>query len=204
MKNKSFKNKMATLLKRIGTLRTNTSTSLVIHHLKRISPYRKLRLSECSSYSTESAASKMEEFSLRYLEGKHEGFYVCISLLIFAQIPGYKCNISRQRGGKSIAFSVVIMVQLILTQDMVERELTTKLKVGVEGGGTWGWGGAGCPWRVCRVGLFRLVDLLLPIYKLYLTSAGRNKLMIHCERDDDKFFKLKTDLRFPLCAKFIC
>ena len=67
------KNKMAALLKRIGTLRTNTGTSLVIHHLRRLSPCGKLCLSDCSSYSTETAASKTEEFSLRYLEGKHEG-----------------------------------------------------------------------------------------------------------------------------------
>jgi len=41
--------------------------------LKRLSPCGKLRLSDSSSYSTESAASRTEEFSLRYLEGKHEG-----------------------------------------------------------------------------------------------------------------------------------
>ncbi|XP_020600514.1 methylglutaconyl-CoA hydratase, mitochondrial-like [Orbicella faveolata] len=73
MTNRSVKNKMAALLKRGGTLRTNISTSLVIHHLKRLSPCGKLRLSDSSSYSTESAASRTEEFSLRYLEGKHEG-----------------------------------------------------------------------------------------------------------------------------------
>lgn len=33
-----------------------------------------------------------------------------------------------------------------------------------------------------------------PIHKLYFTSAGRKKLMIHCERNDEKFFKRKTDL----------
>ena len=70
---RSDKNKMAALLKRIGTLRTNTGTSLVIHHLRRLSPCGKLCLSDCSFYSTETAASKTEEFSLRYLEGKHEG-----------------------------------------------------------------------------------------------------------------------------------
>ena len=63
---------MAALLNRIRT--TNTGTSLVIHHLKRLSPCGKLCMSDCSSYSTESAASRTEEFSLRYLEGKHEGF----------------------------------------------------------------------------------------------------------------------------------
>ena len=72
MKNRSVKNKMAALLKSVGTLRTS-STSFTIHRLKRFSPCGKLRLSDCSSYSTESAASKTEEFSLRYLEGKHEG-----------------------------------------------------------------------------------------------------------------------------------
>ena len=72
---RSVNNKMAALLKRAGTLRTNklTSTSSVIHHLKRLSPYGKLCLSD-SSYSTANAASITEEFSLRYLEGKHEGF----------------------------------------------------------------------------------------------------------------------------------
>ena len=74
---RSDKNKMAALLNRIriGPLRTNTtcSTSLVIHPLKRLSPCGKLCLLGCSSYSTESAASRTEEFSLRYLEGKHEG-----------------------------------------------------------------------------------------------------------------------------------
>ncbi len=63
---------MAAVLKRIG-LGGNISTSLVIHHLKRLSPSRKLSLSNCSLYSTESASSTTEEFSLRYLEGKHEG-----------------------------------------------------------------------------------------------------------------------------------
>lgn len=76
---RSDKNKMAALLKRIGTLRTNTGTSLVIHHLRRLSPCGKLCLSDCSSYSTETAASKTEEFSLRYLEGKHEGLNLKIS-----------------------------------------------------------------------------------------------------------------------------
>lgn len=71
MTHRSDKNKMAALLKR--TLRTNTSTSLVIHHLKRLSPCEKLCLPDCSFYTTESAASRSEEFSLRYLEGKHEG-----------------------------------------------------------------------------------------------------------------------------------
>lgn len=86
MKNTSVQNKMATLLKRIDTLRINTS--LVIHHLKRLSPCGKLCLSDCSSYSTESAASKMEEFSLRYLEGKHEGFYIYLNqFTIFCTDP---------------------------------------------------------------------------------------------------------------------
>lgn len=76
---RSDKNKMAALWNRIGTLRTNTSTLLVIHSLKRLSPCRKLCLSDCSSYSTESAASGTEEFSLRYLEGRHEGLNSKIS-----------------------------------------------------------------------------------------------------------------------------
>ncbi|KAL9960723.1 hypothetical protein ACROYT_G034213 [Oculina patagonica] len=63
---------MAAMLKRIG-LGGNISTSLVIHHLKRLSPCGKLFLSNCSLYSTESASSTTEEFSLRFLEGRHEG-----------------------------------------------------------------------------------------------------------------------------------
>ena len=64
--------KMAAVLNRIG-LRNSTSSSLLIRHLKTISPCRKLSLSNTSFFSTESAPTSAEEFSLRHLEGKHEG-----------------------------------------------------------------------------------------------------------------------------------
>lgn len=65
---------MAAMLKRIGLFyRSNISSSLVIHNLKRLAPCGILSPSNRTSYSTESALSETEEFSLRYLEGKHEG-----------------------------------------------------------------------------------------------------------------------------------
>ena len=65
------KNKMATTLIRIG--RSNSSSFLPIHHLKRLCQCRKLSVSNSCFYSTENAPSTAEEFSLRYLEGEHEG-----------------------------------------------------------------------------------------------------------------------------------
>lgn len=45
----------------------------VIHDRSKIAASRKFCLPNSSKYSTESATSAAEEFSLRYLDGKHEG-----------------------------------------------------------------------------------------------------------------------------------
>ena len=53
--------------------RRNGNSALLINLLKRVLPYRRRSVSNTLFYSTESATSRSEEFSLRYLEGKHEG-----------------------------------------------------------------------------------------------------------------------------------
>lgn len=65
----TFKNKMAAIVfrRRIG------NSAVLINLLKRVLPYRRRSVSNILFYSTESATSRSEEFSLRYLEGKHEG-----------------------------------------------------------------------------------------------------------------------------------
>lgn len=72
---------MAAMVNRIG-LRSNTSSSILIHCLKRPSPSRKLYPLNSSFYSTDSARSASEEFSLRYLDGKHEGLYNELNQLV--------------------------------------------------------------------------------------------------------------------------
>ena len=51
----------------------NAGVFSVIHDQTKIAAYRKLFVPNSSKYSTESATSAAEEFSLRYLDGKHEG-----------------------------------------------------------------------------------------------------------------------------------
>lgn len=65
----TFKNKMAAVVFR----RRNGNSAVLINLLKRVLPYRRRSVSNTLFYSTESATSRSEEFSLRYLEGKHEG-----------------------------------------------------------------------------------------------------------------------------------
>ena len=51
----------------------NAGIFSVIHDWSKIAARRKFCLPNSSKYSTESATSAAEEFSLRYLDGKHEG-----------------------------------------------------------------------------------------------------------------------------------
>lgn len=51
----------------------NAGVFSVIHDQTKIAACRKLFVPNSSKYSTESATSAAEEFSLRYLDGKHEG-----------------------------------------------------------------------------------------------------------------------------------
>ena len=64
--------------------RRNGNSALLINLLKRVLPYRRRSVSNTLFYSTESATSRTEEFSLRYLEGEHEG-----ALLYHGRILGY-------------------------------------------------------------------------------------------------------------------
>ena len=63
---------MAAILKRFPRS-NNAGIFSVIHHWRKISACRSLCFPNNSNYSTESATSAAEEFSLRYLDGKHEG-----------------------------------------------------------------------------------------------------------------------------------
>lgn len=63
---------MAAILKRFPTS-NNAGIFSVIHHWRKISACKSLCFPNNSNYSTESATSAAEEFSLRYLDGKHEG-----------------------------------------------------------------------------------------------------------------------------------
>lgn len=51
----------------------NAGVFSVIHDQTKIAACRKLFVPNSSKYSTESATSAAEEFSLRYLDGKQEG-----------------------------------------------------------------------------------------------------------------------------------
>ena len=64
----------------------NGNSALLVNLLKRVLPYRRRSVSNTLFYSTESATSRSEVFSLRYLEGKHEGtvpyYTMAVSLVI--------------------------------------------------------------------------------------------------------------------------
>lgn len=67
-----MKIKMAAIWK-IFPRSKNAGIFSVIHDQTKIAACRKLFVPNSSKYSTESATSAAEEFSLRYLDGKHEG-----------------------------------------------------------------------------------------------------------------------------------
>ena len=67
-----MKIKMAAIWK-IFPRSKNAGVFSVIHDQTKIAACRKLFVPNSSKYSTESATSAAEEFSLRYLDGKHEG-----------------------------------------------------------------------------------------------------------------------------------
>ena len=67
-----MKTKMAAMWK-IFLRSKNAGIFSVIHDWSKITACRKFCLPNSSKYSTESATSAAEEFSLRYLDGKHEG-----------------------------------------------------------------------------------------------------------------------------------
>ena len=67
-----MKTKMAAIWK-IFPRSKNAGIFSVIHDQTKIAACRKLFVPNSSKYSTESATSAAEEFSLRYLDGKHEG-----------------------------------------------------------------------------------------------------------------------------------
>ena len=67
-----MKTKMAAIWK-IFPRSKNAGIFSVIHDRRKIAACRKFCLPNSSKYSTESATSAAEEFSLRYLDGKHEG-----------------------------------------------------------------------------------------------------------------------------------
>ena len=66
--------------------RRNGNSALLINLLKRVLPYRRRSVSNTLFYSTESATSRSEEFSLRYLEGKHEGALYCYTQAVSLDI----------------------------------------------------------------------------------------------------------------------
>ena len=67
--------------------RRNGNSALLVNLLKRVLPYRRRSVSNTLFYSTESATSRSEEFSLRYLEGKHEGAFTMAVFLIIVYLP---------------------------------------------------------------------------------------------------------------------
>ena len=67
-----MKTKMAAMWK-IFPRSKNAGIFSVIHDRSKIAACRKFFLPNSAKYSTESATSAAEEFSLRYLDGKHEG-----------------------------------------------------------------------------------------------------------------------------------
>ena len=67
-----MKIKMAAIWK-IFSRSKNAGFFSVIHDQTKIAACRKLYVPNSSKYSTERATSAAEEFSLRYLDGKHEG-----------------------------------------------------------------------------------------------------------------------------------